>query len=378
MGFMASPVGNALGVAVAPLLVAQQDAGDDVNSSEGKVEGMTAFMVGQLVLAGAATLWAWWALQDRPPTPPSHAAAQEIYRSNEERAARQGHQQRQRGQQEGWREAVAAGWAPVRACWASWRDFRVLLWCFGLGCVRCKGGRGGKGSGRIKHCCSVPPRHVLIRFLSPNTHANANRCGFFNALMTTLGQLLAPCGYGSNAAGIMGGLLLLFGLLGAIAAGLLLDRTHCYAPLLRLAFGGTALAVLVVLGLLHSAEQHRPLALAVAFGVLGLVMLPLLPITMESAAEATYPIPELVSSGLLLTAANLLGIPLVLLLSWLLDRDTCTHFLRPPVVVIIVVVAAAALPLVFYKGETKRLEAEAEARVGAEEAATIERDGSRF
>lgn len=176
----------------------------------------------------------------------------------------------------------------------------------------------------------------------------------------------------------MGGLLLLFGLLGAVAAGVVLDRTHRYRLLLRLAFGGTAAAVVAVLALLHSVAHHWPAALAAAFGLLGFVMLPLLPITMEAAAEATFPVPEIVSSGLLLTAANILGIPLVLLLSWLLDGDRCAQFLRPPVVVVLVVVAAAAAPLVLFRGETRRLAAEAQAEAEAQAIRESERDGSIF
>ena len=211
----------------------------------------------------------------------------------------------------------------------------------------------------------------------PDTHTKT-RCAFFNALLTTLGQLLAPCGYGSDAAGLMGGLLLLFGLVGAVAAGVVLDATHRYRLLLRLAFGGTAAAVVAVLALLHSAEHHWPVPLAVVFSLLGFVMLPLLPITMEAAAEVTFPIPEIVSSGLLLTAANLLGIPLVLLLSWLLDGDHCARFLRAPVVVVLVVVAAAAAPLALFQGETRRLAAEAQAEAEARAIRESERDGSIF
>jgi hypothetical protein len=135
---MASPVGNALGVAVAPLLVTRHThesggGGDDDKDNCPRVQGMTAFMILQLALAGLSTLWAWWALRDRPPTPPSHAAAQE--RALEEAARQQEQRQQRRRQRASWRQAVEAGWAPVKACWHSGRDFRVLLWCFGLGCV---------------------------------------------------------------------------------------------------------------------------------------------------------------------------------------------------------------------------------------------------
>lgn len=141
---MASPVGNALGVAVAPLMVTTpQTTNNDTSSSSSGVQGMTAFMAAQLALAGAATLWAWCALQDRPPTPPSHAAALEVEAAAKEASRRPrpvvGGLRRPRRSCAGVAAAVAegckAGWAPVRACWRSGRDFRVLLWCFGIGCV---------------------------------------------------------------------------------------------------------------------------------------------------------------------------------------------------------------------------------------------------
>lgn len=145
---MASPVGNALGVAVAPLMVTttQTTTTNDTSSSTSSsgVQGMTAFMAAQLALAGAATLWAWCALQDRPPTPPSHAAALEVEAAAKEASRRPrpvvgGLRRPPRRSCTGVVAAVAegckAGWAPVRACWRSGRDFRVLLWCFGIGCV---------------------------------------------------------------------------------------------------------------------------------------------------------------------------------------------------------------------------------------------------
>lgn len=144
LGFMASPVGNALGVSIAPLIVTTTTTTPSDDTATG-VHGMTAFMAGQLALAGAATVWAWWALQDRPPTPPSHAAALEIEAAAKEarRRARPvvGGMRRRRwwSSWAGVKAAVAegwkAGWAPVRACCQSGRDFRVLLWCFGIGCV---------------------------------------------------------------------------------------------------------------------------------------------------------------------------------------------------------------------------------------------------
>lgn len=46
------------------------------------------------------------------------------------------------------------------------------------------------------------------------------------------------------------------------------------------------------------------LGYAATFGFLGVVMLPLLPISIEAGVECTYPVPEVYSSGLLLSAGT--------------------------------------------------------------------------
>lgn len=44
------------------------------------------------------------------------------------------------------------------------------------------------------------------------------------------------------------------------------------------------------------------------FALLGMFVLPLLPIMMENCAECTYPVPEEVSMGILFAGCNILGL----------------------------------------------------------------------
>jgi cyanate permease len=149
----------------------------------------------------------------------------------------------------------------VRRCWAD-PNFRLVMLCFGLG------------------------------------------VSFFNALLTVSEQLTAPCGYSEAQGGVFGGLLVGTGIPAAVFAGVLMDRTHAYRPMLKCGY-------LLSLGaaVLFCAAQRPDNApvLGLSYALLGASMLPLLPITIETCAELTYPVPEVYSSGLLLTAGTQAG-----------------------------------------------------------------------
>lgn len=67
-GTMFSPVGNAIGVALPPLVVDIDD--------RGHVTGMPAFMAAQAVACGLSFLWALGCLRSYPPLPPSESTRQ--------------------------------------------------------------------------------------------------------------------------------------------------------------------------------------------------------------------------------------------------------------------------------------------------------------
>ena len=129
--------------------------------------------------------------------------------------------------------------------------------------------------------------------------------GLFNAVTTLVEQLVKPAGYTKDDAGTFGALLIGFGLIGAGIVGPIMDKTHAYTVILKIglvsAFAGTVFMLL-------SLQPGRYTITACAFGVLGFVMLPLLPVCMECAAECTYPVSEDASSGLLLGAGNIVGV----------------------------------------------------------------------
>lgn len=129
--------------------------------------------------------------------------------------------------------------------------------------------------------------------------------GLFNAVTTLIEQLVSPAGYDKDDAGDFGALIIGCGLVGAGIVGPIMDYTHAYNRILKAGLIAATLGTVFVFLALRPGEMAL---VSVGFGALGFVMLPLLPVCMECAAECTYPASEDASSGLLLFAGNILGI----------------------------------------------------------------------
>jgi len=321
LAFMCSPLGSALGVTLAPLFVSEAGAdteedisGNHRNDARG---GLRLFLLAQLGMGVATTLLAHAGATDRPPTPPSRAAALGSQREEERVDSSDALGSRVLSMPLAWQLVVP----DLRRCLLCNPSFLLLLFCFGIG------------------------------------------LGFFNALLTLLGQLLAPCGYPEAEAGALGGIFLGTGLVGAVMAGLLMDASHRYGLLLKGGFLGAWAASLF---LVFTLRPDNFLVLALCFGLLGFTMLPLLPVAIENGVEITYPdVPEFFSSGLLLSAGNLTGIPLAFLFAWTIDsyEGSCRKLWKPAAVLVVVVTTACALPVLGYRPRAfGRWEAEKEQR----------------
>jgi FLVCR family MFS transporter 7 len=178
--------------------------------------------------------------------------------------------------------------------------------------------------------------------------------GIFNALLTLLSQLILPCGYGDDDAGSAGAALLVAGLVGAGVAGALLDRTQAFVPLLQ---GGIVFEVAAIVFLLSSLRPRAGAALIASFGAVGLFLLPLLPLALENAAEATFPVSEDNSASLLLGLGNIVGLLAVFALEPLIAANTCASVFTGSAGLILAVMAAAALALAFFRRDYRRANA---------------------
>lgn len=65
--------------------------------------------------------------------------------------------------------------------------------------------------------------------------------------------------------------------------------------------------------------QNRILT-AIQIGIVGFINISVQPIALEFAAEATYPVSETYSCGMLITTVNIISIPIVTLIGYLVDH----------------------------------------------------------
>ncbi len=130
--------------------------------------------------------------------------------------------------------------------------------------------------------------------------------GVFNAVTTWIEEIVRPRGFSIGQAGVVGGLMVLGGIVGAIVIPPISDRMRRRVPFIVLALAG---AIPGLIGVTFAAAY--PLLLASAF-VLGAFLLSSGPLGFQYAAEITYPVPEGTSNGMLLLAGQISGIVFII------------------------------------------------------------------
>jgi len=186
--------------------------------------------------------------------------------------------------------------------------------------------------------------------------------GMFNATLTVLAQYIATCGYGSDVAGYAGGALLGAGLVGAFGVGVLLEKTRAYVRILKGGILGCLASTLFMLG---SMQRDGTAQLVAAFGVMGFCLIPLLPVSLENAAECTYPVPEDNSAALLLLAGQLIGIVMIFVMTPLIQMNPtadCSTIATPVAGLVAGSMLVAASVLLFFRVDYRRQAAEAARR----------------
>ena len=126
--------------------------------------------------------------------------------------------------------------------------------------------------------------------------------GTFNAVTTWIEDIVRPRSFSSAQAGIIGGLMIVGGILGALVIPTLSDHLRKRTPFILLALAGATLGLAGV-----AYFRSYGLLLAASFA-LGFFLLSAGPIGFQYGAETTYPTPEGTSNGLLILAGQVSGI----------------------------------------------------------------------
>lgn len=129
--------------------------------------------------------------------------------------------------------------------------------------------------------------------------------GLFNAVTTWIEDILRPRQFSGAQAGIIGGVMVLGGVVGALVIPELSDRLRRRVPFLILALAGS---VPGLIGITFAADFT--LLLVSAF-VLGFFLLSAGPVGFQYGAEVGYPAPEGTSNGLILLAGQISGIAFI-------------------------------------------------------------------
>jgi len=126
--------------------------------------------------------------------------------------------------------------------------------------------------------------------------------GVFNGVTTWIENIVRPRGFSITQAGIIGGLMVAGGIVGALIVPSLSDRYRKRTPFIVLALAGATLGLVGV-----TCATSYWLLLASAF-VLGFFLLSSGPIGFQYGAEIAYPAPEGTSNGLLLQIGQISGV----------------------------------------------------------------------
>jgi MFS family permease len=178
------------------------------------------------------------------------------------------------------------------------------------------------------------------------------------AILTVQNQMLGGCGYDDATIGLSGSLLFGVGVFLAFLFGPFLERTRYYVSTQKILTYSCVLATLYVLAV---NKPNGKVNVLISWTILGAIVQPLMPVALEHAAEATYPIPADVSTGLLLTIANVISMVQIFVLTALLELPVsanCTSIYNPASFFIILSVVVGAICTIPMKKDYRRLAVE--------------------
>jgi MFS family permease len=159
--------------------------------------------------------------------------------------------------------------------------------------------------------------------------------GLFNSVSTWIEDIIRPRGFSITQAGLLGGLMLIGGIVGAVIIPLISDNIRRRKPFIILALAGLLPGLIAV-----TFAQSYGLLLLGGF-LLGFFLLSAGPIGFQYGAEITHPAPEGTSNSLLLVMGQVSGIIFILGMDAL--RSKATKAMTGPLLILAGLVVAAVI-----------------------------------
>ncbi|CAB1455722.1 unnamed protein product [Pleuronectes platessa] len=194
----------------------------------------------------------------------------------------------------------------------------------------------------------------------------------FTCFSTLLEQILCVQGYTNDFAGLCGALFIVFGIVGAGALGLYVDKTKKFIEATKINMSITALACIVFSVVCLMREQK--VAVAVVCSLFGFFGFSIYPVVMELSVECSYPVGEATSAGLVFVSGQVQSVLYIVILQALTKRiadsplSTCGDAVFSWKVPMMVMAGLCSLFsccfVVLFHTRYRRLEAEMEATYG--------------
>ncbi|XP_035504994.1 solute carrier family 49 member A3 [Scophthalmus maximus] len=140
----------------------------------------------------------------------------------------------------------------------------------------------------------------------------------FTCFSTLLEQILCVQGYANDFAGLCGALFIVFGIVGAGALGLYVDKTKRFIEATKVNMSLTALA-LIAFSVVSLMRQQK-VAVATVCSLFGFFGFSIYPVAMELSVECSYPVGEATSAGLIFVSGQVQSVLYIVLLQALTKR----------------------------------------------------------
>ena len=134
-----------------------------------------------------------------------------------------------------------------------------------------------------------------------------------NLLTPLLGDLYTPSEISS-----IGGVFVLFGIVGTVLAGLIIDKTHAYIKMIRIICSMCSVMVLLLIWIIPTGSLGMTM---VSVAILGTFISPILPAGYSFSALITSPIGPAVANGFMMTFAQMYATLWTVVDAWLLTYN---------------------------------------------------------